>query len=110
MSAIRFFFFFLSFPDIAVVGVTRGQDLAEALDFGGSDLEMDRGIVQLQEHSAQHRAKMWKVEGIMRQVYSLISENSFTYCKLLYCFIIMAMLIFKIEVTGFWPQLCMKLN
>ncbi|XP_031697854.1 TBC1 domain family member 23-like [Anarrhichthys ocellatus] len=36
------------------------QDLAEALD-SGSDMEMERGIIQVQEHSAQHRAKMWKV-------------------------------------------------
>ncbi|XP_029286000.1 TBC1 domain family member 23 [Cottoperca gobio] len=35
------------------------QDLAEALDSGGSDMEMERGIIQ--EHSAQHRAKMWKI-------------------------------------------------
>ncbi|KAM4739596.1 TBC1 domain family member 23 isoform 1-T1 [Anableps anableps] len=37
------------------------QDLAEALDSGGSDSEMERGIVQLQEHSVEHRAKMWKI-------------------------------------------------
>ncbi|XP_022607236.1 TBC1 domain family member 23 isoform X1 [Seriola dumerili] len=37
------------------------QDLAEALDSGGSDMEMERGIIQVQEHSAQHRAKMWKI-------------------------------------------------
>ncbi|XP_030289760.1 TBC1 domain family member 23 isoform X1 [Sparus aurata] len=37
------------------------QDLAEALDSGGSDMEMERGIVQVQEQSAQHRAKMWKI-------------------------------------------------
>uniref|UniRef100_A0A1A7YVE5 TBC1 domain family member 23 n=3 Tax=Iconisemion striatum TaxID=60296 RepID=A0A1A7YVE5_9TELE len=37
------------------------QDLAEALDSGGSDMEMERGIVQVHEHSAQHRAKMWKI-------------------------------------------------
>lgn len=39
----------------------RDQDLAEALDSGGSDMEMERGINQDKEHSAQHRAKMWKV-------------------------------------------------
>uniref|UniRef100_H3CZ91 TBC1 domain family member 23 n=1 Tax=Tetraodon nigroviridis TaxID=99883 RepID=H3CZ91_TETNG len=38
-----------------------GQDLAEALDSGGSDMEMDRGTVPVQEHSAQHRAKTWKI-------------------------------------------------
>ncbi|XP_037324751.2 TBC1 domain family member 23 isoform X1 [Pungitius pungitius] len=37
------------------------QDLAEALDSGGSDMEMERGINQDKEHSAQHRAKMWKI-------------------------------------------------
>ncbi|XP_036971406.1 TBC1 domain family member 23 isoform X1 [Acanthopagrus latus] len=37
------------------------QDLAEALDSGGSDMEMERGIIQVQEQSAQHRAKMWKI-------------------------------------------------
>ncbi|XP_049910711.1 TBC1 domain family member 23 isoform X1 [Epinephelus moara] len=37
------------------------QDLAEALDSGGSDMEMERGIIQVQEHSAQHKAKMWKI-------------------------------------------------
>ncbi|XP_041647190.1 TBC1 domain family member 23 isoform X2 [Cheilinus undulatus] len=37
------------------------QDLAEALDSGGSDMEMERSIVQVQEQSAQHRAKMWKI-------------------------------------------------
>lgn len=66
MSAFRFF----SCPDVTVVVVNRDQDLVEALDSGGSDMEMDRGIVQVQEHSAQHRAKMWKVEGIMRKVHS----------------------------------------
>lgn len=39
----------------------RDQDLAEALDSSSSDTEMDRGIVQVQEQSVQHRAKMWKV-------------------------------------------------
>lgn len=46
---------------IVVVVVYRDQDLAEALDSGGSDMEMERGMVQIQEDSAQHRAKMWKV-------------------------------------------------
>lgn len=43
----------------------RDQDLAEALDSGGSDMEMERGIVQVQEASAQHRAKMWKVRSML---------------------------------------------
>lgn len=51
-----------------IVFVNRDQDLAEALDSEGSDTEMERGIVQVQEHSAQHRAKMWKVESIMRKI------------------------------------------
>lgn len=59
MSAICF----LSCPDATAVVLNRDQDLAEALDSGGSDMEMDRGIVQVQEHSAQNRAKTWKVEG-----------------------------------------------
>lgn len=58
MSAICF----LSCPDAAAVVLNRDQDFAEALDSGGSDMEMDRGIVQVQEHSAQNRAKIWKVE------------------------------------------------
>uniref|UniRef100_A0A1A8INW2 TBC1 domain family member 23 n=2 Tax=Nothobranchius kuhntae TaxID=321403 RepID=A0A1A8INW2_NOTKU len=39
------------------------QDLAEALDSGGSDMDMEleRNIVQVHEYSAQHRAKMWKI-------------------------------------------------
>uniref|UniRef100_A0A3B5LLX9 Rab-GAP TBC domain-containing protein n=1 Tax=Xiphophorus couchianus TaxID=32473 RepID=A0A3B5LLX9_9TELE len=37
------------------------QDLAEALDSGGSDSEMERGIMQIQEHSVEHKAKMWKI-------------------------------------------------
>uniref|UniRef100_A0A1A8S216 TBC1 domain family member 23 n=1 Tax=Nothobranchius rachovii TaxID=451742 RepID=A0A1A8S216_9TELE len=41
------------------------QDLAEALDSGGSDMDMDmemeRNVVQVHEYSAQHRAKMWKI-------------------------------------------------
>lgn len=42
----------------------RDQDLAEALDSGGSDSEMERGIMQIQEHSNEHRAKMWKVRSL----------------------------------------------
>uniref|UniRef100_A0A3Q1EA70 TBC1 domain family member 23 n=1 Tax=Acanthochromis polyacanthus TaxID=80966 RepID=A0A3Q1EA70_9TELE len=42
------------------VGMSK-QDLAEALDSGGSDMEMERSIIQVQESSAQHRAKMWKI-------------------------------------------------
>ncbi|XP_028260071.1 TBC1 domain family member 23 isoform X2 [Parambassis ranga] len=48
----------------AVEEVLQGswdQDLAEALDSGGSDMEMERSIVSVQEHSIQHRAKMWKI-------------------------------------------------
>ncbi|XP_029356778.1 TBC1 domain family member 23 isoform X2 [Echeneis naucrates] len=37
------------------------QDLAEALDSAGSDMEMEKSIIQIQENSAQHRAKMWKI-------------------------------------------------
>ncbi|KAM4629354.1 TBC1 domain family member 23 isoform 1-T1 [Polymixia lowei] len=37
------------------------QDLAEALDSGGSDMEMDRGVIQVQELPALQRAKMWKI-------------------------------------------------
>ncbi|MEQ2249774.1 hypothetical protein ILYODFUR_032802, partial [Ilyodon furcidens] len=36
------------------------QDLAEALDSGGSDSEME-SIMQIQDHSVEHRAKMWKI-------------------------------------------------
>lgn len=57
MCAVRFVFCFF-----------RDQDLAEALDSGSSDMEMERGIVQVQEHSAQHRAKMWKVKRSMTVV------------------------------------------
>lgn len=53
---------------VSVLVVNRDQDPVEALDSGGSDMEMDRAAVQVHHHSAQHRAKMWKVEGIMRQV------------------------------------------
>ncbi|KAM7410458.1 hypothetical protein PAMA_001751 [Pampus argenteus] len=35
------------------------QDLAEALDSGSSDMEMEKGIIQ--EPSAQHKVKMWKI-------------------------------------------------
>lgn len=31
-------------------------------------MEMERGIVQVQEHSTQHRAKMWKVRRSMTGV------------------------------------------
>lgn len=41
--------------------VLRDQDLAEALDSSSSDMEMEKGMVQVQEQSTQHRAKMWKV-------------------------------------------------
>ncbi|CAI5685303.1 unnamed protein product [Oreochromis niloticus] len=37
------------------------QDLVDALDSGGSDMEMERGTIQVQEQSAEHRAKMWKI-------------------------------------------------
>uniref|UniRef100_A0A3Q1ILH6 TBC1 domain family member 23 n=1 Tax=Anabas testudineus TaxID=64144 RepID=A0A3Q1ILH6_ANATE len=37
------------------------QDLVEALDSGGSDMEMERGVIHVQENSAQHKAKMWKI-------------------------------------------------
>lgn len=50
------------------VVVFRDQDLAEALDSAGSDMEMEKGIVQFQDQSAQHRAKMWKVRRIMVEV------------------------------------------
>lgn len=46
---------------VGLLSVLRDQDLAEALDSGSSDMEMDKGLVQVQEQSAQHRAKMWKV-------------------------------------------------
>lgn len=35
--------------------------MAEALDSGGSDMEMDRGFTEEQDTSPQHRAKTWKV-------------------------------------------------
>ncbi|XP_054645247.1 TBC1 domain family member 23 isoform X1 [Dunckerocampus dactyliophorus] len=40
---------------------SRDQDLAEAPDSGGSDMETEKGIIQVQENSAQQRAKMWKI-------------------------------------------------
>lgn len=46
---------------VCVLLVFRDQDLAEALDSSSSDMEMEKGMVQVQEQSAQHRAKMWKV-------------------------------------------------
>ncbi|XP_055364328.1 TBC1 domain family member 23 isoform X2 [Betta splendens] len=39
----------------------QNQDLAEALDSGGSDMELERGIIQVQENATQHKAKMWKI-------------------------------------------------
>uniref|UniRef100_A0A3P8NEL9 TBC1 domain family member 23 n=1 Tax=Astatotilapia calliptera TaxID=8154 RepID=A0A3P8NEL9_ASTCA len=48
----------------AVEEALRGswdQDLIDALDSGGSDMEMERGTIQVQEQSAEHRAKMWKI-------------------------------------------------
>ncbi|KAM6962817.1 TBC1 domain family member 23 isoform 2-T2 [Aplochiton taeniatus] len=48
----------------AVEEVLQGswdQDLAEALDSGGSDMEMERGIIHVQELPAQQRAKLWKI-------------------------------------------------
>ncbi|XP_061634236.1 TBC1 domain family member 23 [Phyllopteryx taeniolatus] len=48
----------------AVEEALRGswdQDLAEALDSGGSDMETDKGVVHIEETSAQQRAKMWKL-------------------------------------------------
>lgn len=58
---------FLSCFDARIVLFNRDQDLAEPLDSDGSDTEMERGIVQVQQHSAQHRAKMWKVESVVRK-------------------------------------------
>ncbi|XP_061743803.1 TBC1 domain family member 23-like isoform X1 [Nerophis ophidion] len=42
---------------------TWDQDLAEALDSGGSDMdtEMEKGVVHVQEDCAGQRAKMWKI-------------------------------------------------
>ncbi|XP_030583521.1 TBC1 domain family member 23 isoform X2 [Archocentrus centrarchus] len=37
------------------------QDLADALDSGGSDMEMERSTIQVQEQTTEHRAKMWKI-------------------------------------------------
>ncbi|XP_077464165.1 TBC1 domain family member 23 isoform X3 [Stigmatopora argus] len=37
------------------------QDLADALDSGSSDTEMDKMIVHAQETAAQQRAKTWKI-------------------------------------------------
>lgn len=44
----------------------RDQDLADALDSGGSDMEMERSTIQVQEQSTEHRAKMWKVREAVR--------------------------------------------
>uniref|UniRef100_A0A8C5G648 Rab-GAP TBC domain-containing protein n=1 Tax=Gouania willdenowi TaxID=441366 RepID=A0A8C5G648_GOUWI len=41
--------------------ILRNQDLADALDSSGSDMEMDRGIIQVQDQSVQQRAKAWKI-------------------------------------------------
>lgn len=46
---------------VVVLCLLRDQDLVEALDSGGSDMEMERGVIHVQENSAQHKAKMWKV-------------------------------------------------
>ncbi|XP_046893006.1 TBC1 domain family member 23 isoform X4 [Hypomesus transpacificus] len=47
----------------AVEEVLQGswdQDLAEALDSGGSDTEMERAVIQVQE-PAEPKAKLWKI-------------------------------------------------
>uniref|UniRef100_A0AAY4EJ13 TBC1 domain family member 23 n=1 Tax=Denticeps clupeoides TaxID=299321 RepID=A0AAY4EJ13_9TELE len=41
--------------------VSMDQDLAEALDSGGSDVDTERVIVQAQDLSPQERAKTWKI-------------------------------------------------
>ncbi|CAN9500254.1 unnamed protein product [Ophioblennius macclurei] len=46
-------------PDAFLCG--RDQDLSDALDSGGSDMELERGMIQVQEQTTQHRAKMWKI-------------------------------------------------
>uniref|UniRef100_A0A7N6C172 TBC1 domain family member 23 n=1 Tax=Anabas testudineus TaxID=64144 RepID=A0A7N6C172_ANATE len=46
---------------VVVLCLLRDQDLVEALDSGGSDMEMERGVIHVQENSAQHKAKMWKI-------------------------------------------------
>lgn len=58
-----------------IVLFNRDQDLAEPLDSEGSDTEMERGIVQVQQHSAQHRAKMWKVESVVRKTAKMMSAT-----------------------------------
>lgn len=62
---------------VGLLSVLRDQDLAEALDSGSSDMEMDKGLVQVQEQSAQHRAKMWKVgvQGKTKQNLFLFSKQ-----------------------------------
>lgn len=62
---------------VGLLSVLRDQDLAEALDSGSSDMEMDKGLVQVQEQSAQHRAKMWKVgvQGETKQNLFLFSKQ-----------------------------------
>uniref|UniRef100_A0A668W4D6 TBC1 domain family member 23 n=1 Tax=Oreochromis aureus TaxID=47969 RepID=A0A668W4D6_OREAU len=47
--------------DLLQRGLCWDQDLVDALDSGGSDMEMERGTIQVQEQSAEHRAKMWKI-------------------------------------------------
>lgn len=59
-----------TFLTLCCLPFLRDQDLAEALDSGGSDMEMERGIVQVQEQSAQHRAKMWKVRRGVTGIYA----------------------------------------
>uniref|UniRef100_A0A3B3QIV0 TBC1 domain family member 23 n=1 Tax=Paramormyrops kingsleyae TaxID=1676925 RepID=A0A3B3QIV0_9TELE len=41
--------------------LSRDQELADALDSGGCDLETVRSIIQGRELPTQHRAKIWKV-------------------------------------------------
>lgn len=57
----------------------RDQDLAEALDSGGSDMEMESGLIRVQENSAQHKAKMWKVRRATGVSWQHIKTSSFTY-------------------------------
>ena len=40
----------------------RDQDLAEALD-SGSDIEMEKNVIEEEGIPPQQRAKMWKVRG-----------------------------------------------
>lgn len=93
---------FLSCFDARIVLFNRDQDLAEPLDSEGSDTEMERGIVQVQQHSAQHRAKMWKVESVMRKT---AKKNDVCYKKMLLRFLIMIILIAMTYAAGFWAHL-----